>query len=352
MKHRAHRDTEATEERRKKDSPLLPLCALCSLCALCAPYAIAAPAVQDHTRLDSYLDDTAATQPIKTPRQWARRRAQILDGMRQAMGPLPDRSKLPPLDVKISGETKGDGFTRVTLTFVSEGSDRVPADMYVPSSAAKGKRLPAVLALHQTSPLGKRDLAGEGKNPNMGYAPELARHGYVVLCPDYPSFGEYAYDFTKDNYTSGSMKGVFNHMRAVDLLRSRDDVDGERIGVIGHSLGGHNAMFLAAFDERVKAVVTSCGWTPFGDYFRGNIAGWTSQRYMPRLRDVYHLDPKQVPFDFQELVAAIAPRWFFSSSPERDDNFDVNGVKKAVAAAQPIFDLLGASQRLRVVYPD
>ena len=107
-----------------------------------------------------------------------------------------------------------------------------------------------MLALHQTSPRGRRDLEGGAKNPNMGYAPELARRGYVVLCPDYPSFGDYPYDFSKDDYVSGSMKGVFNHMRCVDLLRSRDDVDGERIGVIGHSLGGHNAMFLAAFDER------------------------------------------------------------------------------------------------------
>src|SRR3954463_9594291 len=142
MKHRAHRGTESTEERRKKNSPLLALCALCSLCALCAPYLLAAPAAQDHTRLDSYLDDTGATQPIKAARQWARRRAQILEGMQQAMGKLPDRSNLPPLDVKVSGQTQGNGFTRVTLTFVSEGPDRVPADLYVPASAEKGKRQP------------------------------------------------------------------------------------------------------------------------------------------------------------------------------------------------------------------
>ena len=306
----------------------------------------------DHTRPLVFVDSNGTESPVQTAQDWARRRSQILDGMQQAMGPLPDRSKLPPLDVKVNAETTGDGFTRVTLSFVSEGTDRVPADLYLPSAAAKGKRRPAVLALHQTSPRGKRDLAGDGRNPNMGYAPELARRGYVVLCPDYPSFGDYAYDFSKDDYVSGSMKGVFNHMRAVDLLRSRDDVDGERIAVMGHSLGGHNAMFVSVFDERIKAVVTSCGWTPFADYYNGNIKGWTSDRYMPRLRDVYKLDPKQVPFDFQEVVAAVAPRWFFSSSPVRDDNFAVAGVKKAVAAAQLVFDLLGASERLRVVYPD
>ena len=322
---------------------------MCRLLALCL---VLLSAGADHTRPLVYVDSAGAERPVTTTQAWTKRRAQILEGMQQAMGPLPDRSHLPALDVKVISETKGDGFTRITLTFLSERDDRVPADLYLPSGAGKDKRLSAVLALHQTSPRGKRDLAGDGKNPNMGYAPELARRGYVVLCPDYPSFGEYAYDFAKDDYVSGSMKGVFNHMRAVDLLCSRDDVDPRRIAVMGHSLGGHNAMFVAAFDERIKAVVTSCGWTPFGDYYGGNIKGWTSDRYMPRLRDVYDLDPKKVPFDFQEVVAAIAPRWFFSSSPLHDDNFAVEGVKKAVAAAQPVFDLLGASERLKVVYPD
>ena len=58
------------------------------------------------------------------------------------------------------------------------------------------------------------------------------------------------------------MKGIWNHMRCVDLLVSRDDVDAEKIGTIGHSLGGHNAIFLGVFDRRVKVVVSSCGWTP------------------------------------------------------------------------------------------
>ena len=298
-----------------------------------------------------FLDGKGAVQSVTSTAHWIKRRAQILAGMQEAMGPLPDRSGLPPLDVKVTEEKEGDGFTRVALTFASGDGDRVPADLYLPTAATNGKR-PAMLALHQTSPLGKRNLAGEGPNGNMGYAPELARRGYVVLCPDYPSFGEYKYDFAKDRYVSGSMKGVFNHMRAVDLLQSRDDVDGERIGVIGHSLGGHNALFLATFDERVKAVVSSCGWTPFGDYYGGKIAGWTSDRYMPRLRDAYHLDAKQVPFDFAEVVAAIAPRWFFSSSPVKDDNFAVAGVKKAAAAAQPVYDLLSSGERLQVRYPE
>ena len=52
------------------------------------------------------------------------------------------------------------------------------------------------------SPRGRRDLEAGARNANMGYAPELARRGYVVLCPDYPSFGDYAYDFAEDDCES------------------------------------------------------------------------------------------------------------------------------------------------------
>ena len=99
-------------------------------------------------------------------------------------------------------------------------------------------------------------------------------------------------------------------------------------------------------------VVSSCGWTPFHDYYGGNIRGWTSDRYMPRLRDVYDLNPDRVPFDFYEAVAALAPRAFFSNSPLKDGNFAVEGVKRAIPKARAVFALYGAGDRLQVRYPD
>jgi acetyl esterase/lipase len=274
------------------------------------------------------------------------------------MGALPHRSQLGPLEVREHERLEGDGYTRLTISFLAEVGDRVPAYLYLPASPASGQdggvepKRPAMLALHQTSPWAKGEVAGEGTTPNQAYGLELARRGYVVLAPDYPSFGDYPYDFALDRYASGSMKGVFNHMRAVDLLTSRPEVDPERIGAIGHSLGGHNAMFAGVFDERLKVVVSSCGWTPFHDYYSGKIEGWTSSRYMPWLRDVYGLDPDRAPFDFYELVGALAPRAFFSSSPTADSNFDVAGVRKAVAEAQKVYDLLGASKQLQLRTPE
>ena len=148
------------------------------------------------------------------------------------------------------------------------------------------------------------------------------------------------------------MKAIWNNIRGVDLLVALDEVDAKRIGVIGHSLGGHNAIFTAVFEPRLKAVVTSCGFTGFHHYYGGNLKGWTSARYMPQIREVYHNDPAQVPFDFHELIAAIAPRAVFVNAPLHDDNFDVSGVREVMSKSQPIFRLHDAEAKAKAVYPD
>lgn len=306
----------------------------------------------DHSCLMVYRDADRREQPVRTKDDWAIRRRHILVGMQEAMGPMPDRAKRPPLEMQVKERVEGDGFERLTIAFQVEENDWLPAYLYRPTGGAPRQRVAAMLALHPTSPLGKGVVAGLGPRENRAYGLELAQRGYVVLAPDYPPYGDYKYDFEADRYVSGTMKGIVNHMRCVDLLQTLGEVDPERIGVIGHSLGGHNAMFVAAFDERLKVVVSSCGWTPFHDYYGGKIKGWTSDRYMPRLNDVYGLNPNRVPFDFYEVVGALAPRPFLSNSPVKDDNFAVAGVEKAVAKAKDVYGLFGVADRLVVRYPN
>lgn len=157
------------------------------------------------------------------------------------------------------------------------------------------------------------------------------------------------------------MQGIFNHIRCIDYLQSRSDVTADKIGVIGHSLGGHNAIFLGAFDERLKIVVSSCGWTLMSHYdagklvterFGGKLGPWAQDRYMPLIKEKYNLDAAQLPFDFDEIIATIAPRYFLSNSPTGDDNFNVEGVRQGIANASPIYKLLGVADHLRVYYPD
>jgi len=148
------------------------------------------------------------------------------------------------------------------------------------------------------------------------------------------------------------MKGIWNHRRALDLLQSLPEVDGERIGCIGHSLGGHNSLFVAVFDERVKVVVTSCGFNSFKKYYGGDLTGWSHKGYMPRIESVYGKNPDKMPFDFTELLGALAPRPVFINAPLHDDNFEVSGVDDCVRAAEPVYALLGAKGAIVVVHPD
>src|SRR5204863_9250054 len=103
--------------------------------------------------------------------------------------------------------------------------------------------------------------------------------------------------------------------------------------------------------KRIGAVVSSCGFDSFSDYMDGNIKGWTSERYVPKLLTFKdRLD--QVPFDFHELIAALAPRPVFISAPIGDTNFKCRSVDQIVAAATPVYRLFGAQANLRLEHPN
>jgi dienelactone hydrolase len=311
----------------------------------------AAPFYADKTKLLIYLDADGKEQPIRDQAGWQKRRAHIVANMQRVMGSLPPESRKVPLDVKVDSEVQVPHVFRKKITFAVEKDDRLSAYLFVPAQL-KGKA-PAMLCLHPTNPqLGKGVVAGLGTLPNRAYALELAERGYVTLAPDYPGSGDYKIDAYVRGYDSATMKAIWNHMRCVDLLQSLPEVDGERIGVIGHSLGGHNSLFVAVFDPRLKVAVTSCGFNAFPKYYQGNLAGWSHPGYMPRIATEYGKDPKKMPFDFPEVLAALAPRAVFINAPLKDANFEVSGVKDCVTAALPVYELLGAKEKLVAMYPD
>jgi fermentation-respiration switch protein FrsA (DUF1100 family) len=279
-------------------------------------------------------------------------RPHILSNMQLVMGALPDPPTKPPLDLQILEETSTPGYVRKKITYQSEAGDRVPAYLLVPTARRPGQRLPAVLCLHQTTSIGKKEPAGLGGKINLRYAHELAERGYITLAPDYPSFGDYRYDFAASKHASGSIKAIWNNIRAVDLLQSLPEVDGHNIGCIGHSLGGHNSLFTAAFEPRIRAVASSCGFTSFPKYYGGKLKGWSSPRYMPRIETKYELKPERMPFDFTDVLSAIAPRAVFVVAPLHDDNFEVSGVRDVAAAIEPVFRQAGARIMPIFRYPD
>lgn len=254
--------------------------------------------------------------------------------------PVPERPAF-----RIDAEHADAGLLRRHLFFRPEPNDEVPAWLLLPPAAPSSRtRLPAVLCLHQTTSIGKDEPAGLGGKPNLHYARELALRGYVTLAPDYPNFGEYAFDPYAHGYASATRKGIHNHSTALSLLSALPFVDPQRLAVCGHSLGGHNALFLAAFDPRARAVITSCGFTSFAKYMRGDLTGWSHRGYMPRIASEFGKDPARMPFDFSDLFAAIAPRPIFVNAPLHDANFDASGVD----------DVLRTSRhpRVQLVHPD
>jgi dienelactone hydrolase len=307
----------------------------------------------DHANVMVVRSESGEIRPVKTPFDLGLRRQHILEGMSLAMGPLPDSDRRVPLDMQVVSEEAAEGYVRRRISFAAEPGDRVPAWLLIPDGpVTKG---PAMLCLHQTTGIGKGEPAGLGGLENLHYAHELAKRGFVCLVPDYPSFGDYPYDFRTQgkHFDSGSMKAIWNNIRGVDLLESLPEVDPGRIGCVGHSLGGHNTLFTAAFDIRIRAVITSCGFTAFHDYYKGNLAGWTSDRYMPRIRDLYGNDPNRVPFDFHEVLAAIAPRSIFINAPVADSNFDNAGVREVVEEVTKAFEIHGEDRGSLIArYPD
>ena len=310
------------------------------------------PKYVEHQDLSYFLDASGHRQPIKTRAEWAKRREHIAAGMQAVMGPLPKPEKPVLLDMRVEEEVAVGELTRKKISYHTDSTERrVKAFLFLPKTDKKP--IPAILCLHQTTNIGKSEPAGLGGNPNLNYALHLAQRGYVTLAPDYPSFGEYPFDFAPAHgYTSGSMKAIYDNIRAVDVLQSLPEVDKDRIGCIGHSLGGHNTMFTAFFEPRIKCLVSNCGFTRFHKYYNGALKGWTSARYMPLIDSRHHNSPDEVPFDFPEIVAGFAPRPFLASSPVGDSNFEVSGVKDSIASAKPIYDLLGAAESLQANYPD
>lgn len=316
------------------------------------------PFYADRTQLLVYADAQEKFWPVRTSADWEQRRQHILANLQLVMGPVPNQWRDLPLDFRILEETNLARCVRKKVSYQVEPEDRVTAYLFLP--AGPPRKRPGMLCLHQTTAIGKDEPAGLGGDTNLHYALELAERGYVTLAPDYWTFGDYrqkTYDPYQHGYVSGTMKGIWNHVRSVDLLQSRPEVDPTRIGCIGHSLGGHNSLWLAAFDRRIKVVVSSCGFNSMAAYAAspyggGTLKNYAQQRYMPYIASRYDNDPQKVPFEWSEVLAALAPRPVFINAPLRDENFVVAGVNEAVEAARGVYDWMGSPDKLAVVHPD
>ncbi len=286
---------------------------------------------------------------VKTPDQ-------IRAAMQSVMGKYPGDDKRVELDVQIVEEAEVGNYVRRLITYQSEPGSRTPAYLCIPKQVLEGKKKAAgVLCLHPTdSTIGHKVVVGLGGKANRQYASELAERGFVTISPSYPHLADYYPNLGGLGYVSGTMKAIWDNSRALDVLESLEFVDSEKgYGAIGHSLGGHNAIYTAVFDDRVSAVVSSCGFDSYRDYkdaaesvwYFGR--GWCQVLYMPRMSN-YRGKLDTIPFDFGEMLGALAPRPVFVNAPLHDSNFRWKSVDRCVAEAKARY----GHNRIEVEHPD
>ena len=276
------------------------------------------------------------------------------------LGHFPQRVPLTPT---IGSKIDEGAYTRALVTYGVEAGERVSAWLLIPQGAAPPNGWPAVLAIHQHDnhyDLGKAESAGLAGNAMYAYGKDICHRGYVVLCPDLLCFEDRrpAYEVRQANSTlddagyerftftryilAGSClqtKYLHDLTCAVDVLASLPGVNRERLGVIGHSLGGLEALWLSWYDARITAAVSSCGFGLLRTLVRDGINhGFAT--YVPGILEVCDLD---------SLVAALAPHAFLLTAGETDPLFPIDGVRAIVEKAQHHYMQAGVSERFKAI---
>ena len=275
--------------------------------------------------ITSSWDDLLAG--VASPEEWLARRKilrqRYLDLLRDDQKP-----ERPPLEIEEHESVVIDKtYTRRLISYNVESDERAHAYLGVPLEL-NGKA-PGIVALHGTFPKGKERVAGLVDNPDKAYLDHLCRRGYVVIAPDHfvaghriPPEGSYetARFHKKHPEWTAVGKFTYEHSIAVDVLQSLEEVDSDNIGALGHSLGGHGTLFLAAYDERIKAAACNCG----ASFFRHNsrVDQWSRDRWYVYFKHIRPglLEGNLPPIDFHEIMALVAPRAFMDLSGMNDGN--------------------------------
>jgi len=281
----------------------------------------------------------AKDTPPTTRKEWENRRMQLRQAMFAAMGPFPD--KPCELEPKVVGVLQRQGYRIEKLIFQSRPDVWVTANAYVPEPVAG--RVPAVLVVHGHWPWARRDPVVQARC--LG----LVKLGIFVLAVDAFGAGERFTEPGKGTYHGGlygstlwpvgqTLLGmqVYDNRRAVDYLRSRAEVDGDRFGITGASGGGNQTMYAGALDERFRAVVPVCS---VGNY----------QAYLQAACCVCEVLPGALRFAEEgDVLSLAAPRALLVINATQDAHqFSVGEAKKSMARAQNVFQLLGVSDHLR-----
>lgn len=288
---------------------------------------------------------------------------QVIDRPRVAL--KPEFTEMAPVE----------GFRKYHLWFSSDATERVPGYLLLPDATKFKGRRPVVIALH-----------GTGGNKNSGEIAGLAlkavRAGFIGVAIDGRFHGERTKAGTgAAEYNAAIARAfktgeghpfyydtVWDVMRLIDYLATRQDVDAARIGLTGISKGGIETYLTAATDPRVAVTVSYIGvqsfkWALENGQWRARIAtiqsgfdASASAAGKPAgsvdfVREFYArvvpgIDAK---FDGPAMLSAIAPRPLLVINGDSDANTPIAGVRLSVATAKPYYDAANAGDRLQLI---
>jgi dienelactone hydrolase len=260
-----------------------------------------------------------------------------------------------------------DGYRREKLRIQTEPDVWMPFYVLIPDGIAEGEKRPVVIAPHGHLGGGKESVAGVTDNAAIGravdsfnyaYGVQLVREGYIVFCPDARGFGErreYWMQGEEDQQVLGCSCNHLNHaaismgyalagfltwdlQRLLDFIPSLPYCDAERIACCGFSGGGMQALWLAALDDRVQAVVVSGYLSGYRDVLLlGTHCGCN---YVPRLWENA---------DYGDIGALVAPRPMLVESGDDDRNSGprrLANVTEQLDVTRKAYALFGQEERL------
>lgn len=285
----------------------------------------------------------AAGQPIRTLAEWEPRRKELRAAWLEFLGPLSAQhlaAKQPaPPACTVLAEEQVDGLTRRLIRYEVENQQPVEAYLLIPPPADRPR--PGVVVFHSTVPVSLRQPAGVEGAPEKAFGLQLAQRGCVALCPRnylWPEShridarGEAARFLDRHPRSKGMDRMLLDGLIAVDILASLPEVDAARIGCIGHSLGAKEALYLAAFDDRLRAAVSSEGGVGI------SFSNWHDAWYLGE-----SVRAPNFPREHHELLALAAPRPFLLVG---GDSADGERSWPFIEAALPVYRLYGDSPRL------